>query len=68
MEDGSEGCARRCSANASENIDAEEMRQNVPSVFPFLYGTVFRDGSLSACAELCKPSPCNNSFSKKLWR
>ena len=32
--------------------------------FPFLYGTVFRDGSACTCVELRKPSPCNNSFSK----
>jgi hypothetical protein len=31
---------------------------------PFLYGTAFRDGSVCARVDLCKPSPCNNPIRK----
>jgi hypothetical protein len=51
-----------------EKISTRKRRGRRCRAFPFLYGTVFRDGSASVCAELRKPSPCNNSFTKKLWR
>lgn len=56
--------AKRLSAIASEKILAWKRCGRDCRAIPFLNGTQFRDGSVYACADLRKPSPCNNSFSK----
>jgi hypothetical protein len=64
MEDASDGYAQREGATASEKKLAWGQDGRDCRAIPFLSGTEFRDGSACACAELCKPSPCNITISK----
>jgi hypothetical protein len=51
--------ARRHPEEISEAASGRNCR-----AIPFLSGTEFRDGSVRACVNLCKPSPCNISNTK----